>query len=134
MEQPAQTNDKPNDETNDRNDDSSDTLASTSAADALESDALGKTSATPLRCFTGALTSATLSVLAYRLTLSVAASFANKPIVSDNPVAVNISAAVRTLVMGMVALGAGVFGVAALGLTALGIQLLFKRGSKAEAK
>jgi len=117
MEQPTPTNDK-------TNDDSSNTLASLSE----------KSSATPLRCFTGALTAATLSLLAYRLTLSVATSFANKPIVSENPVAVNISAAVRTLVMGMVALGAGVFGVAALGLLALGIQLLFKRQPKEEAK
>lgn len=70
--------------------------------------------------------SATLSVLSYRLAVSIAATFASKPIVSDNPVAVNISAAVRTLVNGMVALGAGVFGVAALGLFALGIQLIFK--------
>ncbi len=97
-------------------------------------DTSAMSSATPLRCFTGALAAATFSLLAYRLTLSVATSFANKPIVSDNPVAVNISTAVRTLVMGMVALGAGVFGVAALGLTALGIQLLFKRKSKAETK
>lgn len=86
-----------------------------------------KAPATPLRCFTGALTAGTFSLLAYRLTLSIAASFANKPIVSDNPAVVNISAAVRTLVTGIVALGAGVFGIAALGLTALGLQLLFKK-------
>lgn len=86
-----------------------------------------KLSATPLRCFTGALTAGTFSLLAYRLTLSIATSFANKPVTSDNPAVVNISAAVRTLVTGMVALGAGVFGIAALGLTALGIQLLFKK-------
>jgi len=79
-----------------------------------------------LRCFTGALMSATLSLLAYRLAISIAATFASKPVVSDNPAVVNISAAVRTLVNGMVALGAGVFGVAALGLVALGIQLIFK--------
>ncbi len=83
--------------------------------------------ATPLRCFIGALTAGVFSLLAYRLTISIATSFANKPIVSDNPIAVNISAAVRTLVTGMVALGTGVFGVAALGLALLGIQLLFKK-------
>ena len=71
---------------------------------------------TPLRCFTGALTAGIFSLLAYRLTLSIATSFANKPVTSDNPAVVNISAAVRTLVTGMVALGAGVFGIAALGL------------------
>ena len=83
-----------------------------------------KVSATPLRCFTGALSASVFSLLAYRLTLSIAESFANKPVISSNPAVVNISAAVRTLVVGMAALGAGIFGIAALGLTALGIQLL----------
>lgn len=92
-----------------------------------------KAPATPLRCFTGALTASTFSILAYRLTLSIAASFANKPVISDNPAVVNISAAVRTLVIGIVALGAGVFGIAALGLAALGIQLLFKRNTHSQS-
>ena len=86
-----------------------------------------KPSATPLRCFTGSLTAGTFSLLAYRLTTSIATSFANKPVTSSNPAVVNISSAVRTLVVGIVALGAGVFGIAALGLAALGIQLLFKK-------
>jgi Protein of unknown function (DUF3082) len=81
---------------------------------------------TPLRCFTGALTASTFSLLAYRLMLSIATNFANRPVTSLNPAVINISSAVRTLVVGMVALGAGIFGIAALGLTALGIQLLFK--------
>ncbi len=87
----------------------------------------GQKPATPLRCFTGALMAGTLSLLAYRLTISIATTFANKPIVSDNPAVVNMSSAVRTLVTGIVALGAGVFGIAALGLVALGIQLIFKK-------
>ena len=93
-----------------------------------------KAPATPLRCFTGALTAGVFSLLAYRLTISIATSFANKPVISDNPAVVNISAAVRTLVIGMVALGAGVFGIAALGLAALGIQLLLQKafGAKTE--
>lgn len=97
------------------------------ALDSENATEVEETQVTPLRCFTGALTSAGFSLLAYKLTISVATSFANKPIVSDNPIAVNISAAVRTLVQGMVALGTGVFGVAALGLALLGIQLLFKK-------
>ena len=88
-----------------------------------------KLPATPLRCFTGAFTAGIFSLLAYRLTLSIATSFANKPVISDNPAVVNISAAVRTLVVGMAALGAGVFGIAALGLAALGIQLLFQKAT-----
>ena len=92
-----------------------------------------KLPATPLRCFTGALTAGVFSLLAYRLMLSIATSFANKPVTSSNPTVVNISAAVRTLVVGMVALGASVFGIAALGLTALGIQLLFKKFQRTES-
>jgi len=111
--------------------DISNTLDNTLDAD--DTAAVGETQVTPLRCFTGALTSAGFALLAYKLTVSVATSFANKPIVSDNPIAVNISAAVRTLVQGMVALGTGVFGVAALGLALLGIQLLFKKDAASES-
>lgn len=85
-----------------------------------------KLPATPLRCFIGALSASVFALLAYRLTLSIAESFANKPVTSSNPAVVNISAAVRTLVVGMAALGTGIFGIAALGLAALGIQLLFR--------
>jgi hypothetical protein len=35
---------------------------------------------------------------------------------------------VRTLVVGLSALGTGIFGLAALGLLGLGIQLLLRRG------
>lgn len=87
-----------------------------------------KPSATPLRCFTGSITAGTFSLLAYRLTISIATNFANRPVTSLNPAVVNISSAVRTLVIGMAALGAGIFGIAALGLAALGVQLLFKDG------
>ena len=89
-----------------------------------------QTPATPLRCFAGALTSAGFSLLAYRLTLSIANSFASNPVTSDNTAVVNISAAVRTLGMGSVALGAGVFGVAALGLAGLGVQLLLQKNNQ----
>lgn len=81
----------------------------------------------PLRCWSGAFVSATLSVLAYRLMSAIATTYANKPIASTNVTAVNIAAAVRTLVVGIVALGAGVFGFAALGLLALGIQTGIQR-------
>ncbi len=93
----------------------------------LSAEVSEKTPATPLKCFTGALTASIFSLLTYRLTVAIATSFANKPVTSSNPAVVNISAAVRTLVVGIVALGAGVFGIAALGLAALGIQLLFKK-------
>jgi hypothetical protein len=41
--------------------------------------------------------------------------------------AINIAGAVRTLVMGIVALGAGVFGFASLGLMLLALQLLIQK-------
>ncbi len=80
-----------------------------------------------LKCFSGAFVAGTISLLVYRMTVSIATTFANKPIVSDNTAVINISSAVRTLVVGMVALGSGVFGLAALGLFLLGIQLTFQR-------
>ncbi|HEY9881529.1 MAG TPA: DUF3082 domain-containing protein, partial [Leptolyngbyaceae cyanobacterium] len=76
-----------------------------------------------LRCFSGSFVAGTFAVLLYRMMTSIAISFATKPIVSDNQAVINISAAVRTLVVGMVALGAGVFGLAGLGLFLLGGQL-----------
>ncbi|MGG6241284.1 DUF3082 domain-containing protein [Nodosilinea sp. AN01ver1] len=80
-----------------------------------------------LQCFSGAFVAGTIAMLAYRLMLSIAANFAAHPVVSDNPAVANISAAVRTLVVGMAALGSGVFGLAGLGLFLLGIQLLWGR-------
>lgn len=80
-----------------------------------------------LKCFSGALMAATIALLAYRLMTAIATTFAQKPVLSDNPTVINLTAAVRTLVVGMVALGAGVFGIAALGLFLLGIQRLWQR-------
>jgi hypothetical protein len=80
-----------------------------------------------LKCFSGSFMAGTIALLAYRLMVGIATTFAAKPIVSDNPAVMNIAAAVRTLVVGMVALGAGVFGMAALGLFLLGLQLLWQR-------
>ncbi|MGF1517795.1 MAG: DUF3082 domain-containing protein [Nodosilinea sp.] len=80
-----------------------------------------------LKCFSGSLIAGTIALLAYRLTVSIAATFAAKPILSDNPAVMNLASAVRTLVVGMVALGTGVFGLAGLGLFLLGLQLLIQR-------
>ncbi|PSN20252.1 DUF3082 domain-containing protein [filamentous cyanobacterium CCP5] len=79
------------------------------------------------RCFFGAVFAGGLGVLMYRMTMAIAATFAHKPVTSDNVTVINISAAVRTLVVGIVALGAGIFAIAALGLLLLGIQLIFIR-------
>lgn len=81
---------------------------------------------TVLRCVTGSLMAGGFAAALYALTLSIAQTFANKPIHSDNVTATNIAAAVRTLVMGIVALGGGVFAFAAVGLMALALQLLIQ--------
>ena len=82
---------------------------------------------TPLRCFAGATISGGLGFALYKLMISIATTFANKPVTSDNPMVVSLSSAVRTLVVGVVALGTGIFGIVGIGLLALGIQLLIKQ-------
>ena len=81
----------------------------------------------PVRCLTGALMSGGLAIALYSLTVAIARNFAAKPIHSDNPAVVNIASAVRTLVVGIAALGAGIFGVVAIGLVALAIQVSIQR-------
>jgi hypothetical protein len=89
----------------------------------------------PLRCFTGSLIAGSLAMVMYRMMVAIATTFASKPITSDNRTVIAISGAVRTLVVGLVALGAGVFGIAAVGLLLLGVQLLVQKvtGPKAES-
>ena len=84
----------------------------------------------PLRCLLGAVISSGLAYAAYSLTSSIAQTFAAKPVTSTNTIVVNISSAVRTLVVGSCALGTGVFGLVAFGLVALAIQLLIERFTK----
>ena len=85
---------------------------------------------TPLRCITGAVFSGGLGYAMYSLMISIATTFATKPIHSDNPMVVNIGSAVRTLVVGVVALGSGIFGIVAIGLLALAMQLLLQQLTK----
>jgi hypothetical protein len=79
------------------------------------------------RAFLGAAMASGLAVLMYRMLSAIATTFANKPVTSDNVTVVNLSAAVRTLVMGTVALGTGVFAIAALGLFLLACQMTWQR-------
>jgi hypothetical protein len=44
-----------------------------------------------LKCFSGSFMAGTIAMLAYRLTLSIATTFANKPVVSDNQTVINLS-------------------------------------------
>ncbi len=81
----------------------------------------------PLRCLSGALIAGLMAIALYFLTASIAQTFAAKPIHSANPAVMNIASAVRTLVVGMSALGTGIFGLVAVGLVALAIQVLIQR-------
>jgi Protein of unknown function (DUF3082) len=59
--------------------------------------------------------------------MSIAQSFANKPVHSDNITVIKITVAVRTLVVGMTTLATGVFALAAVGLMGLALQILIQK-------
>jgi hypothetical protein len=86
-----------------------------------------QTAPTPLSCLTGALMAGGIAIALYSLTASIAQTFAAKPIHSNNPAVVNIASAVRTLVVGITALGTGIFGLVAIGLVALAVQILIQQ-------
>ena len=81
----------------------------------------------PLRCFLGAIVAGVIAYTLYKMTSAIGLSFATKPIVTDSVTVQRISAAVRTLVIGMSALATGIFGLATFGLAGLGIQLLISK-------
>lgn len=87
----------------------------------------GQKPITPTRCVTGSLISGILAIAAYKLMISIAETYATKPVNFTNQMAVNIATAVRTLVIGITALAACVFGMVTLGLFALAIQLIFNK-------
>ncbi|MBD2519554.1 DUF3082 domain-containing protein [Nostoc sp. FACHB-973] len=86
--------------------------------------------ATPLRSITGAVISGGMAFAMYSLMISIATNFASKPLHSINPLVIRITSAVRTLVVGVVALGSGIFGIVAIGLLALTLQLLVQQFTK----
>ncbi|MER3434105.1 MAG: DUF3082 domain-containing protein [Leptolyngbya sp. ERB_1_1] len=81
----------------------------------------------PLRCLIGAILAGVMAYGLYNMTSAIGLSFATKPISSDSLVVQRISSAVRTLVVGMSAIGTGIFGLAAFGLFGLGIQVLIRK-------
>lgn len=89
--------------------------------DAKASDTVS-TLPSPLKSLTGTLIAGGFAIACYFLTSSIAQAFANKPLASTNPTAVNISIAIRTLVVGMSTLATAIFGIIALGLVAVTIQ------------
>lgn len=85
---------------------------------------------TPLRCFTGALMAGGLAFAVYTLTASISQNFADRPLHSNNPTVLNISVAVRTLVVGISTLATVVFGIVAIALIALTIQSSIQQFTK----
>lgn len=84
----------------------------------------------PVSCLLGAIVAAGIAFFFYRAAGVIAGIFAQNQVQSDNFIVMRMSAAVRTLVIGIFALGAGVFGMAALGLGGLGIQTIFQKDSE----
>ena len=87
--------------------------------------------ATPLRCLFASIMSGAIAFGLYLMLNSIVQTYATKAVTSSNPVVINLTAAVRTMIMGVVALGTGVFGVVAIGIFLLGIQLTFQGLKKA---
>jgi hypothetical protein len=80
----------------------------------------------PLRCLTGAIVSGGMAIGLYSLTGKIAITFAAQPTGNRTTMAVNIAAAVKTLVLGSTALGTAVFGIIAVSLVGLAIQVAIK--------
>lgn len=85
-----------------------------------------KDETSPLRCFVASAIAGIIAFGSYSLLQSIVQTYGAKAITSHNPVVINITTAVRTMVMGIVALGTGVFSLAAVGLFLLGIQITIK--------
>jgi hypothetical protein len=84
-------------------------------------------STNPLNCLIGSFVAAGLAYGIFNLMNAIALSFAKKPITTNNEIVFRITIAVRTLVVGMAALGAGIFGLVAVGLFGLMIQTLLQK-------
>ena len=82
---------------------------------------------TPQRCLFGSVIAGALAYCMYLMTSAIAQSFALHKVQSTNLIVQRISAAVRTLVVGMTTMGTGVFGLAAIGMFALAIQIVVQR-------
>lgn len=100
---------------------------SISKVDSADSSTPDLASVNPIQVMLGGLLSGGFAIALYFLTASIFASFASKPMYSDNQTAMQISVAVRTLVIGGCALVTGVFTITSLGLLALTLQVIFIR-------
>ena len=95
-----------------------------------KSDKPDKTEVTPLKCLLSSVFSGVMALGVYQLMTAIIETYSTKPVISDNIFVLKLTVAVRTLVIGIAALGTGVFGFVALGLFLLGIQITFKDLSK----
>ncbi|MDZ8029096.1 MAG: DUF3082 domain-containing protein [Nostoc sp. SerVER01] len=95
-----------------------------------KTDAQVEMTGSPLRSIIGSVISGGMAFALYSLMIAIATSFASKPVHSINPLVIKITSAVRTLVVGVVALGSGIFGIVAIGLLALTVQLLVQQLKK----
>jgi Na+/H+ antiporter NhaA len=84
----------------------------------------------PWQCLGGSVVAGGIAFAMYLLTNSIAQFFATKGVHSTNQLVQRLSAAVRTLIIGLSTLGTGIFALAALGLLGLGIQLLIQRSRR----
>lgn len=83
---------------------------------------------TPLRCLVSSIISGSISFCLYLLLNSIVQGFAAKTVTSSNPLVIKLTSAVRTMIMGVAALGMGITGLIAIGIFLLGIQVMFKKG------
>lgn len=84
------------------------------------------TNVTSWRCWFASGLAGGIAYGSYLLFNSIVQTYATKAVTSPNPIVVNLTSAVRTMVMGIVALGTGIFGMVAIGLFLLGIQVTFQ--------
>ncbi|MFN6562633.1 MAG: DUF3082 domain-containing protein [Nostoc sp. ChiSLP01] len=99
-----------------------------------KTDAQAEVTTSPLRSIIGAVISGGMAFAMYSLMIAIATNFAAKPVHSINPLVIKITSAVRTLVVGIVALGSGIFGIVAIGLLALAVQLLIQQLTKPKSR
>ena len=98
----------------------------TPTPDPTESVAKPVPSVSPFKTLVGAALAGIMVVPLWRLTSAIAESFAAHPLHTTNQITINISVAVRTLVVGLGTLATGVFAIVTLGLLGLTLQLVIQ--------
>jgi Protein of unknown function (DUF3082) len=112
----------------------SETAAQPVSNQPISNQPISKVTTSPLRCWSGAFIALSIAMVTYRMVVAIATAFARTPVTSTNPTVMAISSAVRTLVLGIVALGAGVFGLIGVGLVLLGFQLVIQKFTQKDAQ